>query len=82
MNTPYWRILLPEIQLKLLGQFLSAQNLSHKTRLSSFPAKICTAAFPPVRVQFAPQCICKDTNNILILNTFAQIYTLFNRTPK
>jgi hypothetical protein len=34
MNTPYWRILLPEIQLKLLGQFLSAQNLSHKIRLS------------------------------------------------
>jgi hypothetical protein len=28
------------------------------------PAKICTAAFPPVRVQLTPQCTCKDTKFI------------------
>jgi hypothetical protein len=51
-------------------------------RLSLSSKNPCTAALPPVGVQFTPQRICKDTNIIFILNTFAQIYTLFNRTPQ
>jgi hypothetical protein len=43
---------------------LSAQNLSHKTRLSFYPAKICTAALAPVRVQLRHNAPAKIQINL------------------